>query len=226
MSSVFITGTGTDVGKTLVMTALCWQLRQLGKKITAIKPVMSGFDPKDPKSDAALILKSCGLVPTQELMKAITPWQFRAALSPHRAAAREGKTLAFDEVVKFCKDHTGLNSDVVLAEGAGGLMSPLSNDRTMLDCMSELQWPVVLVAGNYLGCISHTLTAIEVLRSRKLPIRALVISASEKNSIPLDDTAETIKKFIPADIPVVRVPRVQQAEELWKYMPPISWIVE
>jgi len=225
MSRLFITGTGTDVGKTLVMTALCWQLRQQGKKITAIKPVVSGFDPQDPGSDAALILRSCGLAATPALMQAIAPWQFHAPLAPSMAAAREGKTIVLEDVAKFCTEHTGLKSDVVLAEGAGGVMSPLNDRHTMLDWMEALAWPVALVAGSYLGAISHALTAVEALRARKLAVRALILSASDKNSVPLEDTAEALKKLIPSDIPVITLPRVQQKEELWKHLPPIGWIL-
>jgi dethiobiotin synthetase len=176
MDSFFITSIGTGIGKTLVTTALCSQLRQQGKKVTALKPIVSGFTYDDPESDPALILQSCGLMPTKALIDTISPWRFAAPIAPNMAALSEGKTIDLDKVIAYCRDHTNLKSDAVLLEGAGGVMAPISDQYTMLDWMEGLQWPVILVAGSYLGSLSHTLTAVEALRGRGVPVRALVIS--------------------------------------------------
>jgi len=90
-ASFFITGTGTEIGKTLVTTALCWQLKERGFNVTALKPVVSGFDADDMESDSALILKSCGLKPSEKMIKTISPWQFAAPLAPNMAASKEKK---------------------------------------------------------------------------------------------------------------------------------------
>ncbi len=222
----FITSTGTGIGKTLVTTALCWQLREQKKTVTALKPVVSGFDQADSKNDSALILQSCGLTPTPQMMKAISPWQFSAPLAANVAAAREGKTIDFGEVAHFCRDHTALETDVVLVEGAGGVMAPLNDTRTMLDLMQELHWPVVLVAGSYLGSISHTLSALEVLRARLILVRALVISESEDAAMPIEEMAAAISGFVPAEIPVVKLPRMRVEKDQWKYVPTISWMCD
>ncbi|MDE3038475.1 MAG: dethiobiotin synthase, partial [Pseudomonadota bacterium] len=166
MSSFFITGTGTGIGKTLVMTALCRQLKASGKTVTALKPVISGYDPKDKNNDAALILKSCGLAPSPALMETIAPWRYAAPLSPSMAAAKENNPVDMQALVKFCRDHAALASDAVLAEGAGGVMSPLTENETMLDWMEALGWPAILVGGSYLGALSHMLSAFEALKSR------------------------------------------------------------
>lgn len=222
----FITGTGTGIGKTLVTTGLCWQLKEQGKTVTAIKPIASGFDPGDAASDAVLILESCGLKATPEMVQAIAPWRFKAPLSLNLAAAKEGKAVAFDEVADFCRAHTGLKSDIVLAEGAGGVMSPLNDTHTMLDLMQVLSWPVILVTGSYMGALSHTLSAMEALYARKLPLRALVMSESENGATAFDDTVAALSPFVPTDIPLVKLPRLRTKNELWKHLPKISWVCD
>lgn len=220
----FITATGTGIGKTLVTTALCWQLKEQGKKVTALKPVITGFDAADEESDTALILKSCGLKPMPATISAISPWRFAAALSPNLAAAKEGRSIAFREAVDFCRDHAALESDVVLAEGAGGVMAPLNDTHTMLDLMQEISWPVILVTGSYLGAISHTLTALEALHARKLPVRAIIMSESDSGAVAFDDAVAALSPFVPADIPLVKLPRLGVRKDLWKHMPNISWV--
>lgn len=224
MSRYFITSTGTDIGKTLVTTALCWQLTQQGKSVTALKPVISGFKQNDPSSDTALILQSCGLPAEPQMMNTISPWQFSAPLAPALAAAREKKKLIFGDVVTFCREHESLNADVLLVEGAGGVMSPLTHSHTMLDLMQSLGWPAILVTGSYLGSISHTLTAVEALRVRGIALHALIISESEHVSVSIEDTASLLEGFLPAEIPVVKLPRLGVKPQMWKHVPLISWI--
>jgi dethiobiotin synthetase len=224
MNRFFVTASGTEIGKTLVMTTLCWQLRQQGKRVTALKPVISGFDPKDSESDTMLILQSCGIEPKPQLLDAVSPWRFRAPLAPNHAAAREGKKLDLKEIVTFCRDHEKLETDIVLAEGAGGVMSPLTDTYTMLDWIDELRWPVILVAGNYLGSISHTLTAAETLKSRGAGLHAVVVCEAATGPVAINDTVDTLAKFLHMDIPVVKLPRLSVTQERWKQAPLISWI--
>src|SRR5438309_11970589 len=83
---LFITAVGTGVGKTLVTTILCHQLTRMGRPVSAVKPIVSGFSAEDPDNDPALILRSLGRSPTADAMTAIAPWRFAAPLSPHLAA--------------------------------------------------------------------------------------------------------------------------------------------
>jgi len=147
MQPFFITSTGTNIGKTLVTTALVWQLRQAGKMVTALKPVISGYDPNDAQSDSALILQSYGLTPAHDLAASISPWRYTIPLAPNMAAAKEGKPVEFEKLVAFCREHMALASDIVLVEGVGGVMVPLDNAHTVLDWMVALGWPVILVGG-------------------------------------------------------------------------------
>lgn len=226
MQPFFITSSGTDVGKTHLMTTLCWQLKNAGKKVTAIKPVLTGYVPGDNNNDSSRILKSCGISPTPALVEAITPWRYREPLSPNIAAAKENlPDVDFHALVKFCREHTNLTNDILLAEGAGGVMAPINDDKTVLDLIKELKWPVILVVGSYLGTISHTLTAVEVLKNHDISLHALVVNESPKSDVKLEDTVATFEKFISRDTPIIKLPRVEKLEA-WQHMPLITWVVE
>lgn len=225
MSHYFITASGTGVGKTLVTTTLCWQLRQRGKKVTALKPVITGFDPEDETSDTALILRSCGLHHTEAVMKTVSPWQYALPLAPSMAAKDMTKAPKLDEVVAFCRSHADLDANTVLAEGFGGVMSPLNQGHTLRDVMQALGWPVILVGGSYLGAITHILSAYEALCAKNIPIHTVVVSESPNNHVKLEDTVATIEKFIAPHIPLVKIPRIQAEDSKWKQAPLIHWIL-
>lgn len=197
MRGAFVSASGTDIGKTFVMAGLIRALRRAGRPATALKPVASGFDPERPQdSDAAVLLAALGRPITAEAIAAISPWRFRAALSPDMAAQREGRTIDFAALVAFCRAAAG-GGDFVLIEGVGGVMVPLDDRHTVLDWMAALSLPIVLVAGSYLGTISHTLTALDVLIHRRLQVAALLICETEASPVPLGETAEAIARFHP-----------------------------
>ena len=205
MSAIFVTGTGTDVGKTFLSAALIRHWRAAGHAVAAFKPVVSGFDPAAAAaSDPGVLLAALGR-PVADI-EALSPWRFAAPLSPDIAAAREGRTLDFDAIVAFSRQ-AARSAGRVLIEGVGGVMVPLDDRHTVLDWMSALRLPVLLVAGSYLGTISHTLTALRVLAQRNLEIAAVAVSESVTPGAPLDETVKTIARF--ADmIEVVGVPRL------------------
>jgi dethiobiotin synthetase len=205
VTAIFVTGTGTDVGKTFLSAALIRQWRAAGHVVTALKPVASGFDLATAQaSDPGVLLEALGR-PINDI-DAMSPWRFAAPLSPDMAAARESRTLDFDAIVEFSR-RAATSADRVLIEGVGGIMVPLDERHTVLDWMSALRLPVLLVAGSYLGTISHTLTALRVLAQRNLMVAAVAVSESAVPGAPLDETVATIARF--ADmIEVVGVPRL------------------
>jgi dethiobiotin synthetase len=207
MSGLFITGVGTGVGKTLLTTILSHQLLQMGLRVIALKPVVSGFVEGDPESDPALILRSLRIQPTTEAIAAITPWRFAAPISPHLAARREGRSVSRADVVSFCREKRGDFRSIRLIEGAGGVMSPMTSDATCLDLIADLGDPVVLVTGTYLGAISHTLTALEALRGRDAAVRAIVVSELA-DSVGLAETVEALGEFGAAGVPIHPLPRL------------------
>jgi dethiobiotin synthetase len=210
---VFVTGTGTDVGKTFVTAALVRHLRTTGRVVDAFKPVVSGFQPADVAgSDPAVLLASLGRGVTSDEVARIAPWRFAAPLSPDLAARAEGRAIDFNALVEFSRD-AAYGRGTVFIEGVGGVMVPLDRTHTVLDWMSALRIPVLLVAGSYLGTISHTLTALHVMAQRNLDIAGVVVSESMAPGANLDDTVATIARFaVPID--VIGVPRMSPGSDV------------
>jgi dethiobiotin synthetase len=212
MTTAFITATGTDIGKTFVTAGLIRHLRAAGRTADAIKPVISGFDPDAwQESDPAVLLAALDRRPTLDELDRISPWRFKAPLSPHMAARREGRAIDFQEVVDFCRRTMAARSGFLFIEGIGGIMVPLDDHRTVLDWMSMLRIPIVLVAGSYVGTMSHTLTSLEVLVRRNLNVAAVVISESEGSAASLEDTVATLQRFADS-IDVVGIARLAPGE--------------
>ena len=225
MTKLFITSTGTGIGKTLVTTSLCWQLRQQGKNVTALKPVISGYDPVDLTNDTAQILLSCGIEPSVAEQERISPWRYRAALAPNMAAAREGNPVDLKALVDFSTSSPSTihhPPSTLLIEGVGGIMAPINDQHTVLDWMAALNWPVLLTAGTYLGSISHMLSAISVLQTKNIPIRALILSESTDSPVSPAETATTLEKFLRNAFPVVHISRLDATNAIWKHAPPMS----
>jgi dethiobiotin synthetase len=205
VSAIFITGTGTDIGKTFVATSLIAHLRRMGRLVDAIKPVVSGFDPESSAaSDPGILLKALDFPVTLQNVERISPWRFRAAISPDLAAHREGRRIDVDQVVAFCKSAIDQRREVLLIEGIGGIMVPLDEQRTILDVMMALQLPLILVAGSYLGAISHTLTALDALFRRDMSLLATIVSETPESTVPLEETVAAIGRFAQ---PVIGLPR-------------------
>ena len=207
MAGIFVTGTGTDVGKTFVTAALVRHLRSRGKVVDAVKPVVSGFDPAGvANSDPGVLLSALGRAVTDDEVARLSPWRYAAPLSPDLAAKAEGRTLDFKALVESSR-RVADGRGTIFIEGVGGIMVPLDQTHTVLDWISALRIPVLLVAGSYLGTISHTLTALHVLAQRNLDIAGVVVSESLAPGASLDDTVATIARFaVPID--VIGMPRL------------------
>ena len=206
MGAFFITATGTDIGKTFVAAGLIRHLRATGRKVDAIKPVMSGYDPSQAaNSDAGALLLALDRAPTPEAVEAVSPWRYRAPLSPDMAAARENRQLDVDALIAHGHAAIAKAQGTLLIEGVGGIMVPLDAQRTVLDWMIALNVPIILVAGSYLGTISHTLTALEVLNRAKLEVRAVIVNESAASTVTLEDTAAALARFTDN---VIAVPRL------------------
>jgi dethiobiotin synthetase len=208
MTALFVTATGTDIGKTFVTAGLIRHIRAAGRAVAAIKPVVSGFDPDDWQgSDPAILLAALGRPLTLEEVDGISPWRFKAPLSPHTAAQRDGRAIAFQDVVAFCRRAMAARRGGLLVEGIGGVMVPLDDRHSVLDLMSMLRIPIILVAGSYVGTLSHTLTALEVVARRNLDIAAVVVSESDGSAASLEDTVTTLQVFA-EQIEIVGIPRL------------------
>ena len=164
MTAVFITATGTDIGKTFIARGMIHQLRARRRTIEALKPVITGFDPRMPQaSDTGRLLLALGHALTPELIAETSPFRLRAPLSPDIAARREGTSIDFAVLNAHCRRAVARHRDALIIEGIGGIMVPLDDRHTVLDWMVELDLPVILAAGSYVGTLSHTLSALDVL---------------------------------------------------------------
>lgn len=209
MTAFFVTATGTDIGKTFVGAALLRHWRQRGLAAGAFKPLVSGIDPADPTgSDPAALLAALDLAPTPEHLDVISPWRFAAPLAPNMAARLEGKAVDYPSVRAACRDRIASHDGMLLVEGVGGVMAPITDDLTVLDWVADLGLPVLLVAGTYLGTISHILTAHAVLNARNLRVSALVLSETPGGTVPPADTIATLRPFLPADLAILHLPRL------------------
>jgi dethiobiotin synthetase len=212
MTAIFITATGTDVGKTFVARGLIRALRARGQPVDALKPLVTGFVPDEAEgSDSGLLLAALGRPVSPDEIARVSPWCFAAPLSPDMAARRENRTIDFPAVVDFCRDAIAATPGTLLIEGVGGIMVPLGHQHTVLDWMTELGLPLVVVAGSYLGSISHTLTALDVLDRRRLKIVTLVVSETSGSPVPLEETREVFAQFA-GNTEVVALPRLASAK--------------
>jgi dethiobiotin synthetase len=208
MTAYFVTSTGTDIGKTFVTAGLIRHLRGAGTTVDALKPVVSGYDSSVVEtSDPAVLLGALGQPVSAEEIERIAPWRFRAPLSPDIAAAREGRAIDFDELIAFSRRAVDGTNGVLFIEGVGGIMVPLDSQRTVLDWMAALNIPLLFVVGGYLGTISHTLTALDVLTQRGLKLAAIVVCESERNPVEIGDTVASIARFSDG-IEVIGLPRL------------------
>lgn len=198
--ALFIAGAGTEIGKTYVTAALVRHLRASGSRVRALKPLASGVPPLDDpafaESDTGRLLVAQGLAITPDSVASCSPWRFVAPLAPDLAAAREGRSLALDDLVGWCRARLGgaRSDETVLIEGVGGLMSPVTEAATGLDWLKALELPALLVSGSYLGAISHALTAVETLRAHGVALMGVAVSESEGAPTPPETVAAAIAR--------------------------------
>jgi len=196
MTAFFITATGTDVGKTYVASGLIRHWRAAGRTVDALKPVASGFDPAAvDTSDTGVLLHALGrtIAPTE--IDRVSPWRFAAPLSPDMAAERENRRIDFDTVVKHSRDAIAAAKDILLIEGIGGIMVPLTEKHTVLDWIAALGIPLVLVTGTYVGSLSHTLTCLDVLARRGLMVKTIVVNNTPGSPVTFQNTVSTLANF-------------------------------
>jgi len=221
VTSLFVTSTGTGIGKTLVTAALVCELRARGLEASALKPVISGYPAEpDGSSDTDVLLRAQGIAPDDAARDAISPWRFRAALSPDMAAAREGRTIDFAGLVAWTRERRERTPGWLLVEGVGGVCVPLDARHTVLDWIAATGYRALLVAGTYLGTLSHTLTAASVLRARGIDLAGLVLSESPESPVPTAETRATLQRFL-GPVPCAALPRLASDIDAWRKAPPL-----
>ena len=197
LRGLFVTGSDTGVGKTVVSAALMHRLRPQFEQVRYWKPIQTGILQDD---DTAMVrvLASCN---DSEIYDAGI--RLTAPLAPHFAARLQGKTVSLNDVMDFAsKLDIAVDEDdrpeqpVYVVEGAGGLLVPINKKEMMVDLIARLELPVVIATRSSLGTINHTLLSIEALRKQDLKIAGVIMVGD-----PSPDNREAIEQF--GDVPVL-----------------------
>ncbi len=186
MEGVFVTGTGTGVGKSVVSAALAAALIAEGRTVFASKPVLSGLAEHDGgwPHDHELLGSVTGQDPDE-----VAPLQFGPAVSPHLAAREAGRQLSPRDMAESIPRSPGA---VTVVEGAGGLLVPLNDhDQTMADLAHATGFPLIVAAGPGLGTINHTMLTLEAARRRSLAVAGVVLTPWPRHptDVELDNLA-------------------------------------
>jgi dethiobiotin synthetase len=168
---VFVTGTDTGVGKTVVACAIAEALRRRGIDVGVMKPIETGVGAQGPL-DAIALAEAAGV---DDPMDLVCPQRFELPAAPNIAAAREHRSVDVSAIrtafLELRERHSFL-----LVEGAGGLLVPITHDYAMVDLMAELRLPILVVARGALGTVNHTLLTLEAIERRGLPLAGVVVS--------------------------------------------------
>lgn len=169
MRSLLVTGTDTDVGKTFVAAGLAAALRRRGVDVGVMKPVATGSS-----DDARVLMAASG---SGDPLDLVNPIHLKAPLSPHLAAKREGTRVDLRRIDRAFQLLVSRH-DLIIVEGAGGLLVPIREGFTFADLAKRLRLPLLVVARDTLGTINHTSLTVEAARARGLKILGIVVNRS------------------------------------------------
>ncbi|HEX2232765.1 MAG TPA: dethiobiotin synthase [Thermoleophilaceae bacterium] len=207
MRGVFVTGTDTGVGKTVVAGAVCAALAARGERVVAFKPAVTGLDDPPPQGwphDHELLAGAAGAGQPPEQ---VAPYRFGPPLSPHYAAELAGETLEPSRLVAAATE-AGRDADALVCEGVGGLMVPLTPGYLVRDLAIDLGLPVLIVARTGLGTINHTLLTVGAARAVGLRVAAVVLTPWPGAPEPIEaSNRDTIERL--AEVPVYGLPRTE-----------------
>lgn len=177
----FITGTDTDVGKTFVSARIARSLIQQGYQVRMRKPIASGCIRQ---ADGSLLSEDALQLQlgaqTSETLAEICPYQFEPAISPHLALEQAGLNISIEQLYHSCQVEQK-PEEIVIVEGAGGWFSPLASDGFNQDLAMRLQFPVILVVANRLGCINHALLSAQAVNHAGLTLHSVVVNQVHDN---------------------------------------------
>jgi dethiobiotin synthetase len=195
-SAFFVTGTDTNVGKTLVAAGLLVAAKNKGLTTAALKPVAAGCEKTEEglRNSDALLLQS---VITQSLSyDQINPYALEAAIAPHIAAQQEKRSLSVDRLSGFCRGVLS-SADFTLLEGAGGWRVPINPRETLADLAKNLQLPVIIVVGIRLGCINHALLTFEAIVRDGIPVVGWVANCVDADMPVLQENIDSLRTRLP-----------------------------
>ena len=207
MRGVFVTGTDTEVGKSVVAASICAALGARGQRVAVFKPVVTGLDeePGEFGRDHELLAAAAN---TGQAPADVTPYAFGPAVSPHLAAGLAGITLEPRELVEAAREQARAAGEdgALVCEGVGGLMVPITPGYLVRDLAIDLALPVVVAARPGLGTINHTLLTVEAARAGGLTVAAVVLTPWPDEPTPMErSNRDTIARL--GDVPVAGLPR-------------------
>jgi dethiobiotin synthetase len=213
---LFITGNDTGVGKTYIAALIARALHAAGHKVGVYKPAASGCEQE--VSDDAVVLWEAAGEPGE--LEAVCPQRFAVPLAPHLAARADGKRVnrgLLRSGVKYVQER----SEVVIVEGAGGLLSPISDNDFVADLAVEFGYPLVIVAANRIGVINQTLHTLHVARSYRggIPVAAVVLNDMEQSSDDPSRVSNLSELQRLCDVPMLT--ELHHAGE--RFEPQINW---
>jgi len=206
---LFVTGTGTGVGKTIVSAALLAAMRAAGEPVRAHKPVLTGLDepPGEWPPDHELLAAAAGMDPGD-----VAPLRYGPAVSPHLAAVLAGESIDPATLVANARAAGG-EGRTLIVEGVGGLLTPLADDYTVRDLAVALGLPALIAAPPGLGTINHTLLTIEAARAAGLSVAAVVLTPWPEEPPQVErSNRQTIARLGAIEVAVLEVARVDIAK--------------
>jgi dethiobiotin synthetase len=203
---VFVTGTGTEVGKTVVAAVLARTLAAEGKRVAVFKPAVTGLE-EEGETDHALLRRASGSSQSDE---EIAPYRYRPPASPHLAAALAGEEID-PERLRQAAATAAAKADAIVCEGVGGLLVPLSPTYLVRDLAVDLGYPLVIVASSGLGTINHTLLALESARAAGLEVAAVVLNPWPERPTEIErNNRETIAEL--GNVRIATLPQLNLSE--------------
>ena len=197
--SCFVTGTDTEIGKTLVSSAMLHALTQCGVRGVGMKPVAAGAELRDGvwhNEDVDILAEAGNLaLPAEQ----VNPYLLRDATAPHIAAAQEGVAIELEHILA-CYKRVAAAADAVVVEGVGGFRVPLNDRRDTADLAQQLNLPVILVVGLRLGCLNHALLTADAIAARGLTLAGWVGNVVDPGMRYGVDNLEALTARLPAPL--------------------------
>jgi dethiobiotin synthetase len=209
-AGIFVTGTGTEVGKTVVAAAIARTLAAGGTEVAVFKPAVTGLD-EGLETDHALLRRASGSGQTDA---EIAPYRYGPPASPHLAAALAGEEIDPARLLAAARA-AAAGAEAIVCEGVGGLLVPLAPGYLVRDLAAELGYPVVVASSPGLGTINHTLLTVAAARAAGLAVAAIVLTPwpAEPSEVETSNR-ETIAELTGA--PLLTLPPIDLAD-------PASW---
>lgn len=210
----FVTGTGTEVGKTVVAATIARTLAGEGRRVAVFKPAVTGLD-EGVETDYELLRRASG---SRQSDEEIAPYRYGPPASPHLAAALAGEEID-PEGLRQAARAAAEGAEEIVCEGVGGLLVPLTPTYLVRDLAADLGYPLIVVAGPGLGTINHTLLTVEAARAAGLEVAAIVLNPWPEDPSEIErSNRETIASL--ANAPVLTLPRIDLTNpESWPPLP-------